>query len=272
MFTQITTNKWDAYKVNVKSEAGTPAASLVIDVTPEDVTPSTPALQPAPVAPVVEEIPESDFPESDTLRRWFDALNIPAPQGDKDYPSEEASAYNYRVVVYRSSTWKKYTLYTESPQQKIRRSSLGTTWATGDSLDDLRSGLDRFLDDRERKETARRDRTAARKAARQNFVNPYKVGDFLYSSWGYDQTNREFYQVLAVRKTSIKVREVAQNRTRNGWDSGECSPVRDSFIDREPERWITLQIDANGRHSVPSPIHGNLYSWDGKPVYFSDGR
>lgn len=42
-------------------------------------------------------------------------------------------------------------------------------------------------------------------------VNKYgvKVGDLFHSSWGYDQTNVEFYQVIAlVGETSVRVREV----------------------------------------------------------------
>ena len=42
-------------------------------------------------------------------------------------------------------------------------------------------------------------------------VNKYgvKVGDIFYSSWGYDQTQTDFFQVIAlVGETSVKVREV----------------------------------------------------------------
>ena len=37
-----------------------------------------------------------------------------------------------------------------------------------------------------------------------------KVGDILYSSWGYDQTNIDFYQVTAVGVHSVKIREIEQ--------------------------------------------------------------
>lgn len=42
-------------------------------------------------------------------------------------------------------------------------------------------------------------------------VNKYgvKVGDLFHSSWGYDQTNVDFFQVIAlVGETSVRVREV----------------------------------------------------------------
>ena len=31
-----------------------------------------------------------------------------------------------------------------------------------------------------------------RSQARKNFVNPYKVGDILHHSWGWEQTNCDF--------------------------------------------------------------------------------
>ena len=41
---------------------------------------------------------------------------------------------------------------------------------------------------------------------------PLKVGDIFYSSWGYDQTNIDFYEVVGVTKSgkSVKIREIAK--------------------------------------------------------------
>jgi hypothetical protein len=35
-----------------------------------------------------------------------------------------------------------------------------------------------------------------------------KVGDILYSSWGYDQTNIDFYEVLKVTKSFVTVIQI----------------------------------------------------------------
>lgn len=35
-----------------------------------------------------------------------------------------------------------------------------------------------------------------------------QVGDILTASWGYDQTNVDFYEVVAVTKASVKIREI----------------------------------------------------------------
>ena len=52
---------------------------------------------------------------------------------------------------------------------------------------------------------------AEKKPERHPAVNKYgvKVGDLFYSSWGYDQTNNNFFQVIAlVGESSVRVREV----------------------------------------------------------------
>ncbi|MGI7424103.1 hypothetical protein ACNF6U_10010, partial [Campylobacter coli] len=46
----------------------------------------------------------------------------------------------------------------------------------------------------------------------------YKVGDFLYSSWGYEQTNIDFYQVIATTEKTIFLAEVKTDVKVTGWE------------------------------------------------------
>jgi len=108
----------------------------------------------------------------------------------------------------------------------------------------------------------------ANRNAEQRRPHSLKVGDILSTCWGYEQTNREFYQIIEIGNNSLKIREVYQERTRDSHDSGTCSPIKDNF--RGEAQWVTIQIREK-YHSVPSPIHGNLYQYENKPVYFSDG-
>lgn len=92
----------------------------------------------------------------------------------------------------------------------------------------------------------------------------YCVGDVLYDSWGYDQTNVDWFQVTKVKGKSIWLRKIAQNSS----DAGNCSygytqPRRNEFIC--PEFRKTVQP---GGH-VASPLRGSLRKWDGKPQYCS---
>lgn len=49
----------------------------------------------------------------------------------------------------------------------------------------------------------------ARKVRRLNQFDDVEIGDILYDSWGYEQTNIDFYQVVAKTKGTITIREIA---------------------------------------------------------------
>ena len=73
---------------------------------------------------------------------------------------------------------------------------------------------------------------AATKAKRSGSVN-VKVGDVFVDSWGYEQTNIDFYQVVElVGKSTVVVREIGGETV--GEPTSYCSdvvrPVKDSFL------------------------------------------
>lgn len=52
-----------------------------------------------------------------------------------------------------------------------------------------------------------------------------EVGDVLKASWGYDQTNVDYYKVLSLKgKTMVVIAEIASFRSYDDIDSGSCSP------------------------------------------------
>lgn len=61
-------------------------------------------------------------------------------------------------------------------------------------------------------------------------LNKLEVGDILNTCWGYDQTNREFFEVVAVCGRHVVIREIAQARETTGWEQGRCAPQSGEFI------------------------------------------
>ncbi|EAL2460390.1 hypothetical protein YZ31_07110 [Campylobacter lari] len=59
--------------------------------------------------------------------------------------------------------------------------------------------------------------------------NGYKVGDVFYSSWGYEQTNIDFYQVIATSKKTIWLASIKAHAHYENWNSGKKSPIKNSF-------------------------------------------
>jgi hypothetical protein len=122
------------------------------------------------------------------------------------------------------------------------------------------------------KAKAKQDRLAEKAKARQEFVNPYKVGDILNSCWGYDQTNREFYQVVAVGNRSLKLRRIGCESVRTtSWCSDEVSPIKDKFIKDEVHR-VNIVVWGTGGYSIKSPIYGNLHKYEGGTLNRSWGH
>ncbi|MCY4641434.1 MAG: hypothetical protein OXC41_01850 [Gammaproteobacteria bacterium] len=82
-------------------------------------------------------------------------------------------------------------------------------------------------------------RAAERRAARKAAGRGVEVGDILYTSWGYEQTNVEYYQVTKlVGKTMAVLRRIGANVEETGWMQGTCTPAPDSFTGPEIRRVV----------------------------------
>ena len=61
---------------------------------------------------------------------------------------------------------------------------------------------------------------------------PYKVGDIFYSSWGYEQTNVTFWQIIKLTKKTAWFRPIKKQTVKNYTSmSGETMPIPNEFID-----------------------------------------
>lgn len=56
-----------------------------------------------------------------------------------------------------------------------------------------------------------------------------QIGDIYRCSWGYDQTNVDYYQVTRVTDKSVWIREVCQSRDYDGFMRGHASPALNEF-------------------------------------------
>ena len=115
---------------------------------------------------------------------------------------------------------------------------------------------------------------AFRDEARAAFVNPFKVGEILVASWGYEQTNIDWYQITATTPKSVKFRKVCGNETPGEGLSpmaGYTVPCIGEFVKNVPEESRTVQIytyNGQPRYSISYDGH-SLNLWDGKPEYAS---
>lgn len=93
------------------------------------------------------------------------------------------------------------------------------------------------------------------------------VGDILVSSWGYEQTNVDFYQVTKiVGKRTVEIREIGHTSEYvSGMStmSDYVMPVKDKFIS-EPEK----KVVTNGS-TISFNSYRSAYKWDGRKEYRS---
>lgn len=101
------------------------------------------------------------------------------------------------------------------------------------------------------------------KQKRNSFEHTLKVGDILYSSWGWEQTNIDFYQVTEVRGKFVTIQEISKNREETGWLQGTCTPVKDSFKEEPLSRKV---LEGN---NVKLNSYAYAWVWDGKPKHWT---
>lgn len=111
----------------------------------------------------------------------------------------------------------------------------------------------RFMLQQDKIQAEKQAEKQKRKEAIANFVNPYQVGDLMYCSWGYEQTNIDFYQIVEVKKKSIVIRRVGQILVKAAGDMCEyVKPDKDNFIGGPIFRPIVFTRSGtpyiNGRH------------------------
>lgn len=97
-------------------------------------------------------------------------------------------------------------------------------------------------------------------------AHDFKVGDILISTWGYDQTNVQWYQVVGVTSKSVKIREIKGRVQETGFMSGEAIPIPDAFTNN---LWFgeqkTARVNSYGEVNITSDGRITAWKWDGNP-------
>lgn len=121
------------------------------------------------------------------------------------------------------------------------------------------AAIERYLEG----QRANHEYKAARRATKKN-PNTLAIGDVLYTSWGYDQTNVDFYQVVDKPSAHfVVIRKIASESVEQNGSSTHVVALKGSFIDQAGKR-----VKASADNSVKiSDGRGHAYQWDGQPKY-----
>lgn len=100
--------------------------------------------------------------------------------------------------------------------------------------------------------------------------NPFKVEDILYSSWGYEQTNIDFYKVVEVKGKSVVIVKVGKKEAEGmpaAHMSGYVVAVPGVEVGERMLKRVTWSGADNPVLSLTS--YSSAYRWDGKPKNYT---
>ncbi|WP_151745302.1 hypothetical protein [Acinetobacter calcoaceticus] len=99
-----------------------------------------------------------------------------------------------------------------------------------DSLEYMLKRVEEMIASEVKKHADKLERKDKKAESIKKFRDELQVGTILYTSWGYEQTNVSFYQVISVKGAFCEVREVAQMSHDLTDMSGKVVPKPNSFI------------------------------------------
>lgn len=123
--------------------------------------------------------------------------------------------------------------------------------------------LTAWWDRHERIAQEEQDRKTKKKELREQPV-PFKVGEILYNSWGYEQTTIDFYQVVEVEKRSVVLRKIQKETVKEGGFMSRYVVARKDEWAGEPFMKV-VNFLGDGQATC-SMDHGILSPWDGKSL------
>lgn len=93
-----------------------------------------------------------------------------------------------------------------------------------------------------------------------------EIGDIYYSSWGYDQTNIDFYEVTRLMGASVAIRQIESRSVEEQVGGEYVVAVPGAYIGGEQTKRIRGDFDGFSLNS-----YSNAYRWDGRPKFTNGG-
>lgn len=105
----------------------------------------------------------------------------------------------------------------------------------------------------------------------------YIEGAIVYSSWGYEQTNIDFYKITKRTASTVTLQPIGQKREATGDMTWKVMPDPDNVLDKPAlrrkvcisKRWVQGQQIEEEIGMRFEPSYGWIGLWDGKPKHAS---
>jgi hypothetical protein len=177
----------------------------------------------------------------------------------KTYPN-----HKYQVIHIQRTPKAKYSKH-KVLSNYVYKTLEEATERAQEKFDNIKANIDA----RERKKLEKKNLNASIKAS-----DFYKIGDIVYNSWGYEQTNVEFYQVVKITPKTITVKEIAQEIADESMEghgmSCDVLGVKDIFLENGNEYRLNVKAWNKDSHYLTGVARYCSFSkWHGRPVYKS---
>jgi len=175
------------------------------------------------------------------------------PKGSKEIKAAKTDAVAY-INDYADGT--KYTAMVFGGKRSKYDKYYG--FKTKEARDDY---VIKYFTDQENLALSKKKWAEDKKAqAEENQAN-YQVGDILVSSWGYDQTNIDYYQVIERTAKMATIQKICKEFLDSGYPSEDkVIPLKDSFVGKPKKKKI-------GTYGITISSFETASLWDGKPDY-----
>ena len=119
------------------------------------------------------------------------------------------------------------------------------------------------------------EKKKSKKVSTSSLDSQFEIGDIFYTSWGYDQTNVSFFQVVSRTRKTVTVRKVAKEYVEStGKDSANVVPVKDEFLSKETKQ-CKINVQENKECYITNADgmgHNGIYHKPGESHYCSWGH
>lgn len=107
-----------------------------------------------------------------------------------------------------------------------------------------------------------------KEAQKKSHLHTLKTGAIIYNSWGYDQTNIDFYQVVKATKCFVTLRPIEAEKISDGPQTmtGKATAKKDHFTSEEATRHKAYFYFGGNCVNFQ---YGGGGEWDGKPKRYS---
>ena len=114
-----------------------------------------------------------------------------------------------------------------------------------------------------RKMEARQEKRKQERKAAAKKGHDLEVGDILYGTWGYDQTNVNFYQVIRTTKCTVDMMPLAKKtHEQTGWAQRYVLPDTEKSFDPDS----VLKRRRVDKYGSVKAEYCSVSKWEGQPV------